>query len=58
MYFFRSDPRRNGATVILTVDVNSFEGECQSLRPGPDPPTVHIPCCRPRLESRGVGLGR
>lgn len=26
VYFFRSDPRENGATVILTVDTNSFVG--------------------------------
>lgn len=29
VYFFRSDPRENGATVILTVDTNSFEGKYQ-----------------------------
>jgi hypothetical protein len=27
VYNFRSDPRENGATVILTVDTSSFTGE-------------------------------
>ena len=35
VYFFRSDPRENGATVILTVDTNSFEGKYQKSLPEP-----------------------
>jgi hypothetical protein len=27
VYNFRSDPRENGATVILTVDTSSFQGQ-------------------------------
>jgi hypothetical protein len=32
VYNFRSDPRANGATVILTVDTSSFQGK--SVYPG------------------------